>query len=47
MLDKLFSYVLFISWINETSKTTRNHYSASHQRESIKAKLDNGFTKKH
>ena len=35
-----FSYTLFMSWINETSETSRNHYRVSHRRESIKTKQE-------
>ena len=35
-----FSYALFMSWINEISNTSRNHYRVSHQRESIKIKQE-------
>ena len=35
-----FSYALFMSWINETSNTSRNHYRVIHQRESIKIKQE-------
>ena len=40
-----FSYALFMSWINETSETTRNHYRASHRRESIKTKQEKKLLK--
>ena len=39
--SKTFPYALFMSWINETSETSRNHYTASHQREGIKTKQQN------
>ena len=37
-VENIFFYALFMSWINETSETSRNHYRASHRRESIKTK---------
>ena len=40
-----FSYTLFMSWINETSETSRNHYRASHRRESIKTKQEKELLK--
>ena len=36
LFQMAFTYALFMSWINETSETSWNHYRASHQRESVK-----------
>ena len=40
----IFSYAVFMSWINETSQTSL-HYRASHQNESIKTKQENELLK--
>ena len=40
-----FSYALFMSWINETSETSRNHCRASHRRKSIKRKQEKELLK--
>ena len=44
-LTCLFSYALFMSWINETSEASKNHYGVSHRRESIKTKQENELLK--
>ena len=41
LFQMAFTYVLFMSWINETSETSWNHYRASHRRESVKTKQEN------
>lgn len=40
-LEFNFFYALLMSWVNETSENSRNHYRASHRRESIKTKQEN------
>ena len=37
----IFSYNLFISWKNETKRTSKCRYRASHRKESIKTKQEN------
>ena len=41
----IFSYALFMCWINEINKTSRNHYRASHRSKNIKTKQENELLK--
>ena len=45
LMTIIFFYIVFMSWINETHETSRNHYRASHRNESIKTKEENELLK--